>query len=290
MPTHVKTIEKAIGYIRISTDMQNVEDSSFGCQESLIREACARRGVSLLEIYEEVGSAAAQDSVQRRKGLQAAIRRAKEEGAMLVVAEPTRLFRNVESVRHWFANVDVKIFSVRHGGILGRTALKKIAQDGANFAAKTRAGTSAAKSSEAISPSSPGGYARQLGQRNSEINRKLAAQERAKQVSVIIEEHSSVRLSHQELADVLNERSIQTEQKTHRTSTNVRRTREAAEQVLAEQRDLESMPFFPHESELPSGDALKPSAQKEGQVVLGASDKEDEEERALRALPTFGMF
>ena len=115
--------DKAIGYIRVSTEMQAVEDVSLGQQVDRIRECCQRRGVALLEVYEDVASAASVDGFARRDGLCSAVRRAHEEEAMLIVAEPTRLFRNVADVGNWLATVNVPVFSVAHGRILGRRAL-----------------------------------------------------------------------------------------------------------------------------------------------------------------------
>lgn len=286
MPTHVKIPPKAIGYARLSTDLQKREDNTFGLQRESIKQACRKRNTVLLEVYEEVGSAASDNSVQDREELQSAIRRAQEEEAMLVVAEPTRLFRNEESVRYWFAEIKVPVFSVRHGRILGRRALKKAAVAGADFAAKTRAGTSEAKRAKPIPDTSETIAARQRGQRISMINRKVKSDELAKKIAVCIQEHDAERLSHKQLADILNKKGILTPQEKNWTSVNVRRHREAAEKYLAEQLDIEGETASVRGSntEFELGKGSEASEEKSLNTV------EEDEEEILRQNPNYGMF
>jgi len=85
---------KAIGYTRLSTNLQLERDDSLNRQAARIREACASQGWELLRTFEDVASAVGKGTVSQRPGLRDALSLAKSEGAILVVTEPTRLFRN----------------------------------------------------------------------------------------------------------------------------------------------------------------------------------------------------
>ncbi len=280
MPTRLELLRKAVGYIRLSTGLQNKEDVSFGQQADLIRQDAQARGLTLLGIYEEIGSAASPKNFQRRVALQDAIRLAKDAGAMLMVSEPTRLFRNPGDVTHWFSKVNAPVYSVSDGRILGRRAFKEAARSGADFAANTRSGTREAVKHRP----SPDGVkiraARQAGQRNSLIQRQLQSEETARQISkVLSDSEGSGRMTHQELVDRLNHLRVPTQQGKEWTTSNIRRPRQAAELLLQEEAVLATEEFCP---DAPTPSVLAPSSPVESLV--------DPDELALRKHPMFGVF
>ncbi len=280
MPTRLELLRKAVAYIRLSTDLQNKEDVSFGQQANLIRQDAQARGVTLLGIYEEVGSAASPENFQRRVALQDAIRLAKGEGAMLMVSEPTRLFRNPSDVAHWFAEVKVPVYSVSEGRILGRRALKGAARSGADAAAKTRSGTREAVKHRPSPDGAKIRAARQAGQRNSLIQRQLRSEETARQISnVLSDAEGPGRMTHQELVDRLNHLRVPTQQGKEWTTSNIRRPRQAAERLLQEEAALEVEEFCVGE---PTPAVQAPSTPVDSLV--------DTDELALRSHPMFGVF
>ncbi len=280
MPTRLELIRKAIGYIRLSTGLQNKEDVSFGQQADLIRQDAQARGLTLLGIYEEVGSAASPENFQRRVALQDAIRLAKEEGAMLMVSEPTRLFRNPGDVPHWFSEVNVPVYSVSDGRILGRRALKEAARSGADVAENTRSGTREVVKHRPSPDCAKIRAARQAGQRNSLIQRQMRSEETARQISKVVSDaEGSGRMTHQELVDLLNHLRVPTQQGKEWTTSNIRRPRAMAERLLQEDAVLEAEEFC-------SG-ASTPAIQAPPSPVENLVDPD---EMALRSHPLFGVF
>ena len=134
----------AVGYIRVSTEKQARGDRNLEKQAESIRKACARRGMTLHGIYEDTASGADPLGLLRRGDLKAAADRARDEHAVLVIPEPTRIFRNVEAARAFLDTYDIPIFSVREGSFLKRRALLNAVARGEAAAQNIRKGTSEA--------------------------------------------------------------------------------------------------------------------------------------------------
>jgi predicted site-specific integrase-resolvase len=109
---------KAVGYARVSTEGQATDGKGLHHQVDAIRNAACTQRYELLGIYEEVASAASENGVTHRPALQDAASTAAREGAVMIVADASRLFRNVQVAVEFFREHQVKVFSVKDGKIL----------------------------------------------------------------------------------------------------------------------------------------------------------------------------
>jgi len=85
---------RAIGYVRVSTDMQANEGISLEAQQSAIAQYCALHGLKLVKVYQDILSG----GKDRRPGLQEALKHLSSGGDVLVVVKFDRLSR---SIRHF---------------------------------------------------------------------------------------------------------------------------------------------------------------------------------------------
>lgn len=116
---------KAIGYIRVSTDEQATEGISLEVQQDRIIHYCQQFGLNLIDIYRDEWTG----KELSRPGIQAALARMVETGAMLLAVSLCRISR---SVGDWHLLLDQ---------YFGRTAkYKLLAFDIAGVDAKTAAG------------------------------------------------------------------------------------------------------------------------------------------------------
>lgn len=88
------TIRRAIGYIRVSTDMQANEGLSLDAQQSAIEQYCAAQGFRLVRVCKDVISG----GKDQRPGLQNALTSLEQGADVLVVLKFDRLSR---SIRHF---------------------------------------------------------------------------------------------------------------------------------------------------------------------------------------------
>lgn len=91
--THLTT-RKAVGYIRVSTDMQASDGLSLDAQTAAIEQYCASQGLQLVRICKDVISGAKAE----RPGLQVALGSLQQGADVLVVLKFDRLSR---SIRHF---------------------------------------------------------------------------------------------------------------------------------------------------------------------------------------------
>lgn len=233
---------RAVGYTRVSTEKQAANARDRDSQTESIIKACARRGMTLLGIYHDVLSGADPQGALRREDLQAAVKRARAERAILVINEPTRLFRNVAAAEEFLKTLDVPVFSVRDGRFMKKRALLNAIARGEAVVQNIRTGTSEAlarKKSEGVVFSDQPGRVKAA-----QVSAK-ARTERANRLVLdivrVLKTHPSARgLSHQALADLLNEQNILTGRKKRWTRDGVRRPRQAAQAVLTEWEEIEN--------------------------------------------------
>ena len=281
----------AVGYIRVSTEKQAVDDTNLEKQAESIRKACARRGMTLLGIYEEVASGADPQGLVRRGELKAAADRARDEHAVLVIPEPTRLFRNVEAARAFLDTYDIPIFWVREGRFPKRSALLNAVARGEAAAQNIRKGTSdalAKQKADGISFSDHPGRIKAA-----EASAKARTEQKNRLVLDIVRVMGTVpfrhNLSHQQLADLLNLNGILTGRKLPWTRDGVRRPRAAAEAILAER------------EEIANDDSVGIPLDHMGQEILETVTADqpaqptvpvdpDDPDGELRNNPMFGMF
>ena len=88
------SVRRAIGYVRVSTDMQASEGISLEAQQAAIQQYCALHGLRLVTICQDVLSG----GKDQRPGLQDALRTLERSGDVLVVLKFDRLSR---SIRHF---------------------------------------------------------------------------------------------------------------------------------------------------------------------------------------------
>ena len=116
---------KAVGYIRVSTDEQATEGISLDVQRDRIINYCQQFGLNLIDIYRDEWTG----KELTRPGIQTALARVVETGAMLVAVSLCRISR---SVGDWHSLLD---------SYFGRNARYKfLAFDIAGVDAKTAAG------------------------------------------------------------------------------------------------------------------------------------------------------
>ena len=87
-------IRRAVGYVRVSTDMQANEGISLEAQHAAIEQYCALHGLKLVMVCKDVLSG----GKDQRPGLQDALRTLERSGDVLVVLKFDRLSR---SIRHF---------------------------------------------------------------------------------------------------------------------------------------------------------------------------------------------
>jgi DNA invertase Pin-like site-specific DNA recombinase len=120
-----ESAQRAIGYIRVSTDEQATEGISLDVQKERIIHYCQQFGLSLLDVYQDEWTG----KELGRPGLQAALTRMVQTGAVLIAVSLCRISR---SVGDWHYLLDT---------YFGRTArFKFLAFDVAGVDAKTAAG------------------------------------------------------------------------------------------------------------------------------------------------------
>lgn len=278
---------RAVGYIRLSTDKQASDDNEFEKQAKSIRKACERRGFNLLAIYEDVASGADPLGAVRREGLMDAVARAKADGAVLVISEPTRLFRNVEAARGFLATLDVPVFCARVGRFMKAPALIRAVARGETSVRSIRQGTvdaMARKKSEGVEFSNSD--VRKKAAQASAKARALKSDEIAMQVANILQSDAAYRdLSHRALADLLNRRRILTGWKRPWTQNSVRDVRKKAEALILEMdQDYDDDVL----NEPPVAD--KPIRADEVMKPLSKVHDVDDEQAELAKLPTYGLF
>ena len=82
---------KAIGYIRVSTELQAADGVSLDAQRESIEDYCRLQGLNLIAVYQDDHTG----KTLKRKGFQAAIEHMKQSGATLVALKLDRVTRNV---------------------------------------------------------------------------------------------------------------------------------------------------------------------------------------------------
>jgi len=279
---------RAVGYVRVSTDKQAATDKDRDRQAESIKKVCARRGMELLGIYQDVWSGADPLGAVRREDLQAAVKQARAEQAILVIHEPTRLFRNVAAAEEFLKTLDIPVFSVRDGRFMKKRALLNAIARGEEAVQNIRKGTSDAlarrKADGVVFSDHPGRI--KAAQASAKVRTEKSSRIVLDVVRVLQSAPSAHKLSHEALADILNAQGILTGRKLLWTKESVRRPRKAAEAILAEW------------DEIANDDTVGIPLDSMGQEIVGADQPTevtvpvdpDDPEGELRKHPNFGMF
>ena len=107
------TTRRAIGYVRVSTDMQASEGISLEAQQAAIEQYCSLHGLKLVAICKDVLSG----GKDQRPGLQDALRTLERSGDVLVVVKFDRLSRSIrhfcELYETYFKNGEKELVAIR---------------------------------------------------------------------------------------------------------------------------------------------------------------------------------
>ena len=108
-----ESVRTAVGYIRVSTDMQATDGLSLDAQTSAIEQYCAMFGVKLVRIHRDVLSGAKSE----RPGLQAALSDLQKGVDVLVVLKFDRLSRSIkhfcEVYERYFQSGEKELVAIR---------------------------------------------------------------------------------------------------------------------------------------------------------------------------------
>ena len=107
------TVRSAVGYIRVSTDMQAADGLSLDAQAAAIEQYCAMQGLKLVEIHKDVLSGGKAE----RPGLQDALRSLQRGVDVLVVLKFDRLSRSIchfcELYETYFRSGEKELVAIR---------------------------------------------------------------------------------------------------------------------------------------------------------------------------------
>ena len=108
-----ESVRTAVGYIRVSTDMQATDGLSLDAQTSAIEQYCAMFGIKLVRIHRDVLSGAKSE----RPGLQAALSDLQKGVDVLVVLKFDRLSRSIkhfcEVYERYFQSGEKELVAIR---------------------------------------------------------------------------------------------------------------------------------------------------------------------------------
>jgi DNA invertase Pin-like site-specific DNA recombinase len=106
-----KNAPKAIGYIRVSTELQAADGISLDAQRESIEDYCNAHKLNLIAIYQDDHTG----KTLNRKGFQAALEHMKQSGAVLVGVKLDRITRNVGDLDYLLKTYfgDGKAFALR---------------------------------------------------------------------------------------------------------------------------------------------------------------------------------
>ena len=209
---------------------------------------------------------------------------AKQEGAVLIVTEITRLFRDPELGLQKLSELGVPVFSLEDDKIMTRRDMLKGFSAGRDFAEKTRSGTReklADLKSQGAQMGAPKNLS--LANRNSVLSRKRASLEITDTIADLLAEDPAYGdLTHRGFSDLLNRRGIRSGWGRAWTPGALRRQLKLAREILAERETLQS------EIDAEPVPEFKTSTGAPLTKVEGAADEESLP--ATNKLPTFGMF
>ncbi|MCZ8133498.1 MAG: recombinase family protein [Rhodobacteraceae bacterium] len=303
MHNHMIFIEKAVGYTRLSTNLQAARDNSLERQAAHIRQSASEQGRNLLGIYEEVGSAVGPDSLHARPQLQEALKLAAREGAFIVVTKPTRLFRNRQFGLKTLRNTGVRIYSLKDRCFLSRKKLGEAFYRGQQQAEVTRDATSKALA-RAVRNLRPNSSAIV----NSRNSRRKTSEDVAERIADILEEYPSFeKLTHRDFSEMLNSRGVRSGWGRSWSAQSVRDRRKRAMEIVLERRALDDDndvfdPMIAFGAENSKGETLishkgqkrdhlvKPVPNDQFDQIKSIPDDTSEAADALQTNPLFGLF
>jgi hypothetical protein len=117
-------LNKAIGYMRVSTDRQASEGNSLQDQEDELRVFAGENRLALHALYEEVGSGM-ETTLEKRPELEQAVRTAKATGFPLLCTTMDRLGRNVDLLAREVLGPEIPVIVTSLGKRLTRAEFRR---------------------------------------------------------------------------------------------------------------------------------------------------------------------
>ena len=301
---------EAIGYVRVSTDLQANDGIGLERQIQRLRDWCLANGYVLVRVYEDVGSAVGPRNLKGRPDFQQAVREALQAGVPLIVSDIARLSRDREILETLVIEPGLRVISIMDGGEVPVGVMLQRVGEAEDVACRIAQGTREALSRVAET--------RPLGARGGhrQAARASAVQRVDRKVQVLghVADHFEARpglmeATSQAIADSLNEAGILTGWGRAWTASAVRGTRDEIGEELAFRRreEQDDAPAAGASVSAPStvlstkDDARAaagwPSAPAKVQAAAPTAGKRehdeadvDEDERLLRQNPLYGIF
>jgi DNA invertase Pin-like site-specific DNA recombinase len=228
--------QRALGYIRVSTEEQARDGNGLMKQIARIQQEAFARGLTLIGIYEDIGSAVGSGSFYARSDLQGVISAAKREGIPIIVSKLDRLSREPKSL-NGILNLDsVEIISCEPKEMRSRRSRRLTAKKAKLTAKNISEGTRRAFK-ERKDRGEKFGYPETLveGRKSSIRVRKLRSAEIVDNVAIFINRTPGlVDRTAQEIAEALNKGGIKTSQGMSWHKDNIREVLRRAKKLIDE--------------------------------------------------------
>jgi len=221
---------QAISYRRVSTEGQGLSGIGLEAQAAAIEIYANASGYTIIADYLDVGSATGEDSADRRPGLQAAIEQA-ASGRPIIVFSLDRLSRDVATTEDIILSSRITVICADTGAMNNPIIIASRAAHaqrvGKAISENTKRGMKKRKDEGVVfgNPNLPD------AQKRGVEARQLQARKRVEVMKTVLQEFPE-KLSHQELADVLNQRNIPTASGKPWTAASIRRPRSDAERSI----------------------------------------------------------
>lgn len=289
------TDQKVLGYIRVSTEDQAVNGNGLNEQIRRIQHEALRRGMTLIGIYEDVGSAVGAGSFYKREDLTRVLRIAKHEGVPVIVSKLDRLSREPTTMND-ILNLDgVQIISCDPREMRSRRSVKRAARKAKQTATNTSEGTRrklAEKKARGETLGNPDTLVE--GRKTSARVRKMKSSAIVDSVAILLDRTPDLaNKTAREIADALNQAGITTSRGMPWSLDNIRDVLRKARKQLAEQAEIED-----EEGDVPSqaevfGSETTPQPTPEPEPTserLRTESVKDYHERMRKQNPNWGRF
>lgn len=203
--------KEAIGYLRVSTEMQASDGRSLDIQAQKVRTWAASHNMDVHWIYEDVASAMQEDLINRRPDFVRAVRHALRDGLPLIVSDVSRVSRNLDVLEKLVISEGLKIISVYDDGEVPVGILRQRVEKAEKTAHKISEGTRDAVASGARTRQPANAEARGRAAASSarvRIMKKFVVLDRV--VTFLEDNPGLLEKTSQEIADRLNEAGILT--------------------------------------------------------------------------------
>lgn len=228
--------QRVIGYVRVSTKGQGQSGVGLESQRAAIAAVAGEMDWELIQIFEDVATAMGRTSVKDRGGLQQAMSSAKDNDAHILVFDWSRLSRDTGSLEDIAAKFPYpdRIISVLQGSTLVEAVAAGQHAYGQKMAEANRKATIEGMAKK-----------RELGAvhgnptiRDVQPGATAAASDKAndltRQIADVLAELGCPKLTHHQLAEILNDRGITTRQNNTWNESRIRQKLVAVNALIAD--------------------------------------------------------